>query len=72
MGMARNNFVTLDGYMVAGTTTKAVAVRKAKDLASAWHWLPRSMCDGGEVLEVGDTDIVVRENMAEEKGLNWR
>lgn len=65
------DFVTLNGYVVARTTDKAIAIVKASQLASDWTWLPRSMCDDGHVLDVGDTDISVRENMAEEKGLDW-
>ena len=64
-------FVTLTDYVVVQTRTKAVALRKRKDLAAEWIWLPRAMCQDGESLEVGDTDLCVRESMAEEKGLDW-
>jgi hypothetical protein len=68
----RNDFVTLNDYIVVQPTAKAVAVRKRKDLAAEWTWLPRAMCQDGDSLEVGDTDICVRESMAEEKGLDWQ
>lgn len=65
-------WATLDGYVVARTTEKAVAVAKAKAPAEDWTWLPRAMCMDGDTLAIGDTDISIRESMADEKGLDWR
>ncbi len=33
-------------------------------------WLLRSMCEDGGNLDIGDTDISVAENIAEERGLD--
>jgi hypothetical protein len=68
----RNTFVTLTDYIVVTTTPKAIAVRKRTAHPTDFTWLPRAMCQDGDSLEVGDTDICVRESMAEEKGLDWR
>lgn len=70
--MSGFEFVALDGYVVVHTTDKAVALCKSHDLSGEWTWVPRSMCDDGHALGVGDTDVSVRESMADKKGLDWR
>ena len=69
-------YVTLDGYVVRRVTEKAVGI--AKDTKNPMGlpdrsdlvWLPRSACDQGDILDTGDTDIIVRESVADEKGLD--
>jgi hypothetical protein len=68
-------YVTLDGYVVRRTSEKAVGI--AKDMpglsaaAAPLTWLPRSACTDGDALDVGDTDIVCAEWIAEERGLDF-
>ncbi len=65
-------YVTLDGYVVRRVTEKSIAVAKVAFGASGdLTWLPRSMCEDGENLDIGDTDISVVENIAEERGLDF-
>jgi hypothetical protein len=69
-------YVTLDGYAVRRVTKKAVRIAKdTKDPMglpdrSDLAWLPRSACAEGDIPDIGDTDIMVRESVAEEKGLD--
>jgi hypothetical protein len=69
--MANDIWVTLTDYTVIYTTAKAIAVRKRMDISAEWTWLPRALCQDGHALELGDTDIIVRESKAEEKDLDW-
>ena len=73
--------VTLENYIVTAETRLAVGVVKTQRNAAgvfeklASHgdaqWIPRSVCDGGSILEVGDTDIVVQEWFADKEGLDY-
>lgn len=63
-------WATLDGYEVRYTTERAVGLAKATDDPdSSLIWVPRAMCQDGETLEKGHTDIIVQETMADAKGL---
>jgi hypothetical protein len=64
-------YVTLDGYVVRKTTELAVGIGKADNAFAALTWLPRSGCEDGDALDLGETDIVCREFLAEEKELDW-
>ena len=66
-----NAYVTLEGYVVRRTTDLAVGINPADEPFAPLAWLPRSVCDQGEYLVEGDDDIVVRESVAEEKGLDF-
>lgn len=52
---------------VIRTTRDAVLVR-FKDLKQVW--IPRSVCQDGDTLKEGDTDIMVAEWFAEKEGLD--
>lgn len=72
-------YVALNGYIVVGEIDRTIAIVKAKYFPvpwsdkqqSEWIWLPQSAYNNGHVLDVGDTDISVRKNVAEERGLDW-
>jgi hypothetical protein len=65
------SWATLNGYLIVGKTDKAVAIRKVGNHNADWIWLPRGWCQDGDSLDVGDTDLVVYENRADEKDLDW-
>ena len=79
--MASNEFVTLDGYVVVAQTVLAIGVVKTVKSTAASPplpspsdvsaWIPRSVCDDGEVVGVGDTDLSVREWFADKEGLDY-
>lgn len=75
--MASNEFVTLDGYVVVAQTRLAIGIAKTAKSAAAPSpsdvatWVPRSVCDDGEAIGVGDTDMSVREWFADKEGLNY-
>jgi hypothetical protein len=61
-------YITLSGVdEVIATTEKAVLVSFSNFRET---WIPRSLCDNGECLEKGDTDIVVQEWFAKKEGLD--
>ena len=51
---------------VIATTQKAVLVRFTHGQET---WIPRSVCDSGDDLAKGDTDIVVQGRFAAREGL---
>lgn len=59
-------YVDLDGYQVAGITKLAVLVVKGTFAV----WCPRSVCEDGDELTLGDTDIRVAEWFADREGLD--
>lgn len=73
--------VTLDNYIVTAETRLAIGVMKTRRNAAGVleklaasadpHWIPRSVCDDGGTLEVGDTDISVHEWFADKEGLDY-
>jgi hypothetical protein len=52
---------------VTATTQKAVLVRFTLGQET---WIPRSVCDDGDRLGKGDTDIVVEQWFATKEGLD--
>ena len=66
-----NAYVTLEGYVVRRTTELVIGISRMDEPFAPLAWLPRSACDQGEHLVEGDDDIVVRESIAEEKGLDF-
>lgn len=69
-----SRYETLDGYVVQVTTEKAVGIVRARSGASAKSdlvWLPRSVCQDGAYLNVGDTDIACFGSIADERGLEY-
>ena len=62
-------YVTLEGYTIKATTVAAIGL--AKGTEPELTWVPRSCCQDGDTLDRGDTDICVREDMAESKGLSF-
>lgn len=65
--MARGDTVTLDGYQVVHFTERAILARHMKSATESW--IPRSVCEAGDRLSIGETDIVVAEWFAEKEGL---
>lgn len=65
--------VTLDGYTVRriSATGKAVGISKTDQPLAELTWLPVSACQDGNLLDIGNTDIAVRESLADEKGLDY-
>ena len=59
-------FVTLDGYVVRHATPRAVLLVKGTTEA----WVPKSMCENGDELAAGDTDVSVAKWVAEREGLD--
>jgi hypothetical protein len=60
--------ITLDKVEgIIAATQKAVLVRFKNQEET---WIPRSVCDDGSELEIGDTDIVVQTWFAEKEGLD--
>lgn len=69
-----SRYETLDGYVVRLTTANAIGIEKARssltDKAEV-IWLPRSVCEDGDTLSVGDTDICCFGSIADDKGLDY-
>lgn len=66
--------VTLEGYVVRRCTANAIGICKAVTplgLREDLTWVPRSLCEDGETLEEGDTDIVVAQWKADQEGLDY-
>lgn len=62
-------YITLDDVdqvIKADRGSKAVLVR-FNDLTE--KWIPRSVCEDGDNLSVGDADVVVAEWFADKEGL---
>lgn len=59
---------TLDGVDQVIHTTKAAVLVRFKDLQEVW--VPRSVCECGDELAVGETDIVVADWYIEREGLS--
>lgn len=68
--MARNDYVTLDGYTVTIATVKAVGVCKDA-IGGDPVFIPRSLCQDGDSLDRGDQDIAVQLWKAEDLGLDY-
>lgn len=66
-----DEWVTLDGYVVTQVRLRAIAIVKSKTPAADWVWLPRSLCQDGDSLVIGDTDITVKEFKADQEGLEY-
>ena len=66
-----SDFVTLDGYTVRRVTEKAIGITKTNQPLDELIWLPRSLCEEGDRLEQGDTDISVKEFKAQELDLDY-
>ena len=65
-------YVTIDGYIVRRTTEKALGIVKEGAGPQADPiWVPRACCESGDDLDVDDTDIIVFQNIAESKGLDF-
>ncbi|MBU6430715.1 MAG: hypothetical protein KGR26_16975 [Cyanobacteria bacterium REEB65] len=68
-------YASLDGYVIRRTTEGAVGIAKAQlGLVNGGEhltWIPRSLCEDGFRLEVGDTDILVETWKAEQEGLDY-
>lgn len=60
-------YITLDGVDRVIKTTPAAVLVRLTNLKEVWA--PRSVCECGDELSVGDTDIVVQEWFAEKEGL---
>jgi hypothetical protein len=50
---------------ITRATDKAVLV----EIDGEQHWIPRSVCLEGDMLDVGDTDIIVADWWLEKEGL---
>ena len=59
--------ITLDGVDRVIRTTQAAVLVRFKNLKEVW--IPRSVCECGDELSKGDTDIVVQGWFAEKEGL---
>jgi len=62
-------YIALDAVdCIVKATAKAVLVRFST-AGRADVWIPRSVCEDGDALEEGDTDVVVQEWFAEREGM---
>lgn len=69
MGQA---YATLDGYTVRKVTPGgAIGINKSNDPFGTLTFLPIAACMDGDALGVGDTDIIVPERLADDKGLEY-
>jgi hypothetical protein len=78
-------YAYLNDYVVAAETHLDVAVTKTDAYNSGgwlrlrlWAmpssrvtWLPRALCEDGDSLEVGDTDLRCAAWLAAQEGLDW-
>ena len=64
-----SEWCTLDGYAVDVETQRAVLVVHVK--SGAKTWIPRSLCDAGDLLSLHDKDIVVKTWFADKEGLAY-
>lgn len=67
-------YETLDGYVVRLATEKAIGIEKVRsDLIAKADviWLPRAVCEDGDMLSVGDTDICCYRRVADDKCLDY-
>jgi len=65
-------YVVLEDYVVARTTTKAVGVRRATDRTnSALIWIPRSVIEHGDDVDLGEIDLSVKEWFAIKEELEF-
>lgn len=62
------NLVTLDDVRVIRVTDRAVLLTQGDDREV---WVPRSVCEDGDSLDVGDTDICVSRWFAEREELSF-
>jgi hypothetical protein len=60
--------VTLDGYRVRHVTVKAICIVKGDNEPI---WLPRSLCQDGDLIGIGDFDIIVEEWLADDRELDY-
>lgn len=56
---------TIAGEVIK-TTPKAVLVEL---LTGGEHWIPRRVCLDGDVIDEGDTDLIVAEWFCEKEGI---
>jgi hypothetical protein len=62
-------YVTLDKVTnVCGATQNAVRVRFDN---MEEKWIPRSLCEDGDQLDMGDRDVVVQQWFADKEGLPY-
>lgn len=66
----RTQYETLDGCEVIAVTEKAVQVATDPH-AENFQWIPRSVCENGDELEEGDTDICVERWFADKEDLPY-
>ena len=59
--------VTLDNVRVARVTPRAILLEIDKSKPGVW--VPRSVCENGDELDIGDTDICVQRWFAEREDL---
>lgn len=59
-----NVWTTLEGYTAGRGTEKAILLLKGRKE----FWVPRSVLMGGDSVDYGETDIVMRTWFAEKEG----
>jgi hypothetical protein len=64
-----SEYVTLDGYVVIAVTPDAVGIAKSE--SGDPTWIPRSLCDAGDDLEKGDSDLSVVRWKADQTELDY-
>lgn len=68
--MTEHQYETLDGYRVDAVTTKAIGLRRgAMTEHRALTWVPRSVVQDGDEIEIGETDLCVQAWFVEKEGL---
>ena len=69
--MPKNEYVSLDDYEIRFSTERAIGIVKAENPFDDPVWIPRSVCESGDDLNEGDTDIVVARWKADELDLDY-
>lgn len=60
---------SLDKVEVVATTDKAVKVAWDRNGVVNMQWIPRSVCEDGDRLSEGDTDVIVETWFIDKEGL---
>jgi hypothetical protein len=61
----------LSSVEVIAVTDMAIQIAWTEQSDDKTHWIPRSLCEDGDRLDVGDTDVSVAKWFAIKEDLPW-